>query len=240
MQLPRYRAFNGYVLSCTMYASWSLPPIPSRQEEKTAIVVSYFSTPEFPLFRLADGSFERERVSRKTETVALGWSLSNSRKRAAKEKGRIRSVPTKTIVIPLRSTHLSTHRVSIFFFSMIIISMELTWRSWFNGIKNGVKIGWRGFYSQGRSVSLPISGKTDRTFALNPTLISPCSSRHFHVFFLPNVFDNMSPRFVSASSVWVWRRIDVARIFGIDLFISAGKRNYCYHSWSSIWYLIIC
>lgn len=108
--------FNGYVLSCTMYASWSLPPIPSRQEEKTAIVVSYFSTPEFPLFRLADGSFERERVSRKTETVALGWSLSNSRKRAAKEKGRIRSVPTKTIVIPLRSTHLSTHRVSIFLF----------------------------------------------------------------------------------------------------------------------------
>lgn len=116
LQLPRYRAFNGYVLSCTMYASWSLPPIPSRQEEKTAIVVSYFSTPEFPLFRLADGSFERERVSRKTETVALGWSLSNSRKRAAKEKGRIRSVPTKTIVIPLRSTHLSTHRVSIFLF----------------------------------------------------------------------------------------------------------------------------
>lgn len=239
MQLPRYRAFNGYVLSCTMYASWSLPPIPSRQEEKTAIVVSYFSTPEFPLFRLADGSFERERVSRKTETVALGWSLSNSRKRAAKEKGRIRSQRRPSwFPFDLRICLRIEYR--FFFFSTIIISMGRTWRSWFNGIKNGVKIGWRGFYSQGRSVSLPISGKTDRTFALNPTLISPCSSRHFHVFFLPNVFDNMSPRFVSASSVWVWRRIDVARIFGIDLFISAGKRNYCYHSWSSIWYLIIC
>lgn len=130
-----------------------------------------------------------------------------------------------------------------FFFSTIIISMER--RSWFNGIKNGVKIGWRGFYSQGRSVSLPISGKTDRTFALNPTLMSPCSSRHFHVFFLPNIFDNMSPRFVSASSVWVWRRIDVARIFGIDLFISKEKEiivitaDHRYDIWSFARRLII-
>lgn len=111
------------------HGRWSLPPIPSRQEEKTAKVASYFSTPKFPLF-VWQTEVSNVNVSQGKQKLSLSVDrFPILEKEQRKRKAEYAAYQRRPSWFPFDSTiYRSVYPSSIdyffFLFDSIIILME--------------------------------------------------------------------------------------------------------------------